>query len=144
MTSNKTLGADAAAVAAAGSIERDAASHADIHSWFELSYAQYLTVPRSVLQSMPLEWQHRFVRCLEELDEAIDWRPANAWYRVELRELRDHYTRDGYERKWGRLVTDPLRDYERGRRRIPLRPEFANGNPASQATASGSVPSEAP
>lgn len=40
-----------------------------IHEWFELSYAQYLTIPRSVLQSMPQEWQDRFVKCLEELKE---------------------------------------------------------------------------
>jgi hypothetical protein len=30
-----------------------------IHNWFELTYAQYLTIPRSILQSMPVEWQRR-------------------------------------------------------------------------------------
>jgi hypothetical protein len=35
-----------------------------VHGWFELSYAQYLTVPRSVLEAMPQEWQARFVHCL--------------------------------------------------------------------------------
>lgn len=46
-----------------------------IHAWFELSYAQYLTVPRSVLQAMPDEWKGRFARCLRELDRTIEWRP---------------------------------------------------------------------
>ena len=77
-----------------------------IHEWFELSYAHYLTVPRSVLQSMPLEWQQRFVKCLDELDETIDWRPHDGRYWVQLRDHR------------GRLVQDPLADYQRGRRRI--------------------------
>lgn len=83
-----------------------------VHDWFELSYAQYLTVPRSVLQSMPTEWQARFAQCLNELDELIDWRPPSGRYWVELR--------DGN----GRFASDPLMDYERGRRRIPLREPY--------------------
>lgn len=42
-----------------------------IHTWFSLSYANYLVVPRSVLQSMPSEWQTRFVAMLGELDGAF-------------------------------------------------------------------------
>jgi len=44
----------------------------DIHGWFGLSYANFLVLPRSLLQSMPDEWQERFVSCLHELDEAFD------------------------------------------------------------------------
>jgi len=73
-----------------------------IHSWFELSYVPYLKVPRSVLQSMPAEWQWRFVRCLEELDGAIDWRPKDGQYWVRLKDCH------------GIFVDDPLMDYERG------------------------------
>ncbi len=80
-----------------------------VHTWFELSYAQYLTVPRSVLQSMPTEWQQRFVECLEQLDDAIDWRPVDGRYWVRLKDSD------------GRFVRDPLMDYERGRRRIKAR-----------------------
>ena len=86
-----------------------------VHGWFELSYAQYLTIPRSVLQSMPTEWQARFVACLEQLDEAIRWRPETGRYWVRLK--------DGQ----GRFVRDPLMDYERGRRRIPLRDDGGQG-----------------
>lgn len=48
----------------------------DIHTWFNLTYANYLVVPRSVLQSMPEDWQHRFVACLREMEDAfghLDW-----------------------------------------------------------------------
>lgn len=80
-----------------------------IHEWFELSYAQYLTIPRSVLQSMPVEWQAIFVACLEALDQTIDWRPDQGRYWVQLKDSQ------------GRYCADPLMDYERGRRRIEHR-----------------------
>lgn len=51
-------------------------SHVDIHTWFSLTYANYLVVPRSVLQSMPEDWQHRFTGLLGETSEAfghLDW-----------------------------------------------------------------------
>ncbi len=83
--------------------------HEPIHEWFELSYAQYLTIPRSVLQSMPAAWQARFVACLEELDATIDWRPPSGRYWVQLKNNE------------GRYQVDPLMDYERGRRRIAHR-----------------------
>jgi hypothetical protein len=86
-----------------------------IHTWFELSYAQYLTIPRSVLQSMPQEWQARFFRCLRELDDTIDWRPKNGQYWVSLRA----FPKDGSEHGRGVLIHDPLMDYQRGRRRVP-------------------------
>jgi hypothetical protein len=48
----------------------------DIHTWFSLTYANYLVVPRSVLQSMPEDWQHRFTGLLGEMSTAfghLDW-----------------------------------------------------------------------
>lgn len=82
-----------------------------IHEWFELTYSAYLVLPRSVLQSMPAQWQTRFVELLMQLDAAADGlegMPAS--YRVTpLGEA-------------GRRVDDPYRDYERGRRRIALKP----------------------
>lgn len=45
--------------------------HGLIHDWFGLSYAAYLVINRSVLQSMPLDWQERFVGCLRELHESF-------------------------------------------------------------------------
>lgn len=80
-----------------------------IHLFFGLTYAQYIAIPRTALQSMPDEWQRRFVDCLEELYDAIDWTPKGGTYYVSVRDDR------------GRFVEDPLRDYQRGRRRLPLR-----------------------
>lgn len=88
-----------------------------VHDWFELSYAQYLTVPRSALQSMPLEWQHRFAACLYELDRTIDWRPSKGRYWVRLK--------DGS----GRYAHDPLMEY----RHAPRMPR-ADGQPWTDDT----------
>lgn len=82
----------------------------DIHTWFELSYAQYLTVPRSVLQSMPIEWQHKFTELLYELDDKIDWRPKSGRYWVRLKDDK------------GRYVHDPLMEY-RHAKPLPYRPK---------------------
>lgn len=39
-----------------------------VHSMFGLSYANYFVMPRTVLQSMPLDWQERFVAVIDELE----------------------------------------------------------------------------
>lgn len=90
----------------------------DIHEWFELTYAQYLTVPRSVLQSMPIIWQEKFVGLLEELDDTqwLSLLPKDSCYRVELRQTKDSLNGRGW--KWGSKVSDPLADYQRGRRNV--------------------------
>jgi hypothetical protein len=80
-----------------------------IHLWFELTYANYLCLPRSVLQSMPDEWQTRFVGCLRELEEAfghLDW-PS---YRVSA-----------IDETTGRFKRDPIPHYNRGRTRLEPR-----------------------
>jgi hypothetical protein len=41
-----------------------------VHTWFSLSYANFLVWHRAHMQSMPLEWQQRFVELAEELDAA--------------------------------------------------------------------------
>lgn len=91
----------------------------DLHLWWGLSYAQYLTIPRTVMQSMPDEWQGKMAAMLRELDEAIDWRPDNACYFVTLNRLE--YDDEQDRREKGAEIEDPLADYERGRRRLLLR-----------------------
>lgn len=74
----------------------------DIHTWFGLTYANYLVIPRSVLQSMPEEWQYKFTAMLQEMDEKyghLDW-PV---YEVRVR---------GED---GRYGPDPIPHYNRGR-----------------------------
>jgi hypothetical protein len=75
-----------------------------IHAWFGLSYASYLVLPRSLLQSMPAPWQAHLVGLLGVLNERYPDRDDN--YDVRLRDDQ------------GRYVADPLEDYERGRRRV--------------------------
>ena len=90
---------------------KDSLDKRTIHDWFELTYAQYLTIPRSILQSMPLNWQVEFVELLEELEEQFDFRPNDATYWVQLR---------GLDGKWLSIEkNDPYMDYERGRRVVP-------------------------
>lgn len=74
-----------------------------IHSYFGLSYASYLVVPRSLLQSMPDPWQARLVRCLEEL---FDTYTNYAHYVVQTKDERGKFTKDN------------LADYDRGRRYV--------------------------
>src|ERR1700737_46041 len=53
-----------------------------IHDHFGLSYANYLVLPRTLLQSMPEPWQARFVGMLEELNEAFRDVPQARTYTV--------------------------------------------------------------
>lgn len=69
----------------------------DVHGWFDLSYASYAVLTRTLLQEMPAEWQHRFVNLVDELDRAFP--KAHGDYMVRLRD----YT--------GRFIGDPLRNY---------------------------------
>jgi hypothetical protein len=81
--------------------------HEAIHLWFELTYASYLTIPRSILQSMPDEWQRQFVLLLEQCRERV----------LAAGIEEPHYTvhaRDSH----GQFIEDPLRAYDRGRRRV--------------------------
>lgn len=77
-----------------------------IHNWFELSYASYLVLPRSILQSAPDEWQTKFVALLEVLHGLFGDVPAEGTYHITLKNDA------------GKFISDPLRDYERGRRHI--------------------------
>ena len=81
-----------------------------IHGWFGLTYANYLVLHRSILQSMPASWQREFVALLEELREAAQDVPGHDvefWVRA----------RDG-----NRFIRDLVPHYNRGRTRVPLRP----------------------
>ncbi len=79
-----------------------------IHTWFGLSYASYFVIPRTVLQSMPDAWQQRFIDLIEETETHLgDWSPDwPACYHVTIRG------------PGGRFLSDPLANYERGRRRL--------------------------
>lgn len=73
-----------------------------VHNWFELTYAQYVALPRTILQSMPGDWQERFVELMEELDAHFEWRRDGCWVK--------------FKNSNGRFIEDELADYQRGRR----------------------------
>ena len=78
-----------------------------VHEWFGLSYAAYAVLPRSILQSMPTEWQKRFITLMEEIEEHEELHcPKEGTYTVYLRGEN------------GRFIQDFFRDYERGRRML--------------------------
>lgn len=97
-----------------------------IHTWFSQSYASYFVLARSVLQSMPKEWQARLLGLMNELDQRWEGLPDSLEYRVvtvdaslpEFPEDHPLYDVIAYP-----VVPDPFRDYERGRRRVELKPE---------------------
>jgi hypothetical protein len=57
-----------------------------IHEHFGLSYAEYLVIPRTLLQSMPDDWQERFVGMLDDLEAAFAHVEQAPHYRVEAGE----------------------------------------------------------
>jgi len=96
--------------------DNDAAERLDgpIHLWFNLTYANYLTLPRSLMQSMSVEWQEKMVALLEEMREAYpdqEWPPS---YRVSAIDYN------------GRFIRDPVPHYNRGRTFVPPK-EVKNG-----------------
>lgn len=56
-----------------------------VHEWFGLSYASYLTLPRSLLEAMPLEWQKQLTALLREMEREfpVCW-PLDGNYRISL------------------------------------------------------------
>jgi hypothetical protein len=54
----------------------------DVHTYFGLSYANYLVLPRTMLQSMPEDWQTRFVALLNQFHDAFEHVPQAATYQV--------------------------------------------------------------
>ncbi|MCW6003927.1 hypothetical protein K1W54_04925 [Micromonospora sp. CPCC 205371] len=52
--------------------ERRARLDGPIHSFFGLSYSNYLVLHRTLMQSMPVEWQERAVALFRDLDAAFE------------------------------------------------------------------------
>lgn len=83
-----------------------------IHQWFGLGKANYLVIPRTLLQSFSRETQLAICRALElgAKEEAEHMKhpwPHEANIKVQL---QDPAT--------GRFMKDPLANYERGRRKL--------------------------
>lgn len=83
----------------------------DIHTFFNLTYANYLTLPRSLLQSMPEAWQAQLVRLLDQLELAY-------------RHLDHPSYRVNAVNEDGRYIADPIPHYNRGRIHVPRADEL--------------------
>ena len=73
----------------------------DLSCHFGLSYANYLTIPRSILEAMPDHWQGKLSVLLSELDERvaankIEWPVGGEQIEVRLRTKEGRYTDDPY------------------------------------------------
>lgn len=85
-----------------------------VHEWFELSYSNYLVLPRTLLQSMPVEWQQDFVACLEELDIAFAHVMRADAYKVTAG-YETYGGPDGEPAFHALSSGDPVPHYDRGR-----------------------------
>lgn len=86
-----------------------------VHAWFGLSYAHYLTVPRSIMQAMPKEWQERMVELMNELGDSYDWHPESFIYYVMAAFLDEdgHVKHDGDEEFQGETITAEIQYHDR-------------------------------
>jgi hypothetical protein len=82
----------------------------DIHTWFGLSYANFLVLPRAHLQSMPAEWQHLFVGLLDILSRSYPNFKEPTYF---VSEKDEH----------NKFVKSTVPHYNRGRAFVP--PELA-------------------
>lgn len=48
----------------------------DLQLWFNLSYASWLTLPRVLMEQMPVAWQDQIAALLNEYREAFPNQPA--------------------------------------------------------------------
>lgn len=44
----------------------------DLHTWFGLSHAAFLVMPRVAMMQMPKEWQEKMAELLHQYDETIN------------------------------------------------------------------------
>ena len=63
------------------------------HSWFGLSRASWLTIPRLALQEMPDDWQERFYALLDEAYDVHGMGSPGETY-VSRRNQRGQFMRD--------------------------------------------------
>jgi hypothetical protein len=77
-----------------------------LNLWFGLSYANYLTIPRSIMTIMSEEWQNKMADLLEELDESLDWRPQDGCYWVHLKDDHGKFKHDDFN-DYRHLKFDP-------------------------------------
>jgi len=82
-----------------------------MEEFWELSHAQYLTIPRSMIQEMSVQWQDKLANLLTMMDNKFDWRPKNMVYYCFL--LDEELHRKDIE-LMNEISFDPLAEYRHG------------------------------
>jgi hypothetical protein len=90
-----------------------------LECWWGLSYASFVTIPRPVMQSMPVEWQDRIADLLRELDSRQDWRPKEGYYLVQMDVTAYDTDSETDGAREQQLI--PASDYDCDYRHAPLR-----------------------
>ena len=75
-----------------------------IHQFFGLSYANYLVLPRLVMQSMKVKWQRQMVALLEQCEQKFGDYYAGNDYEVQLHGAEN-----------GEVIHDPLSEHRHRR-----------------------------
>ncbi|MCK4545397.1 hypothetical protein KAU43_07650 [candidate division WOR-3 bacterium] len=84
-----------------------------MEQFWGMGKAEYLTIPRSIIQLMPIEWQNQLGRLMEVMDLAVDWHPEGEnRYWVQLGSL--HHEDENDEEGTIIEMGDPLQDYRHG------------------------------
>ena len=83
-----------------------------VHTWFGLTYAAYLVLPRALLQGMSEAWQERFVELLQELRGTYDSERTPDNYTVQLRGDGGRFVQD----EWSNYRRPPKLPYRKGAR----------------------------
>jgi len=81
--------------------------------YFELSYANFLTVPRLVMESMSKKWQEKMKALLDEMDNTFDWTPKSGKYYVQLW-TNEEFFEDGDDGTPMEFEEAPLWNYRHG------------------------------
>lgn len=84
-----------------------------VNEWFELTYSSYLVLPRLFLQSMPIEWQKKFIDLIEQIPETLD---------IDTSYTSNYLVKPRIN---GKFVKDIYSDYRRGK--VKLKEEVRNG-----------------
>lgn len=67
--------------------------HGPVWNAFGLTRASYHVVPRRTLQSMPIEWQERYVALMQEMNEVLPDEAVDANWVVTLR-IKGRFSHD--------------------------------------------------
>lgn len=117
--------------------ENDLVEFDAVHGYFGLTYANHLVLERTLLQSMPDDWQNKFVALLDQMEAAFSGVPrASGWLVLpidevavyeamwEFRDSADVWASDEEEdAAYVRIALanrtgDPVPYYDRGRARV--------------------------